>query len=65
MHGRLDSLWAIGVNEPRLLADLTWEDVKDSGISKFELKQLVKIGSASSSRATAETDHHQSVTDVL
>ena len=62
-----DVLWDLGVNEPRTLATLEWEDIKDTGIKKLELKTLVRIGqNLSTTGVVAEvTNHVPGTTDAI
>ena len=52
LHKHLDTLWDMGVNMTSKLATLEWEDVQDTGITRFELKSLRRIGQAAAENAS-------------
>jgi len=67
LHRYADVLWELGVNEPGTLATLEWEDIKDTGIKKLELKTLVRIGQNLSTTGMAAdvTNHVPGTTDAV
>ena len=40
----LDTLWKVGIRNPRQLADIEFEDASDEGITKTQFKVLQRIG---------------------